>query len=73
MSFVKGRVDVGDMSLADSRQAGVARRARLHRDQRVDLLLVDERIEGLLGAGRARSVVRHFKLQLSAAGLPVNT
>ena len=57
---------IGDLPLADDRQAGVARGARLHRDQHVDLLLIDERVEGLLGAGCARSVVGHFERKLAA-------
>ena len=66
MPFVEGGVDIGDAPLADGGQAGVARRARLHRDQRVDLLLIDERVERLLGAGRARSVVGDFERKLAA-------
>ena len=44
-----------------NRKPGIARRAGLHRYQDIDLLLKDQGVEGLLGAGGAGSVVRDFE------------
>ena len=57
---------IGDAPLADGGKAGVARRACLHRDQHVDLLLINERVERLLRAGGAGRVVGDFERQLAA-------
>jgi len=63
---IKRGIDVGHLAARHDRERRVARRARLHRDQHVNLLLKYEAIECLLCAGRARGVVGDFQRQLAA-------
>ena len=65
-ALVERGVDVGDVALRDDRQAGIARRAGLHGDDGVDLLLEDQGIEGLLRAGRTGGVVGDLQGELPA-------
>jgi hypothetical protein len=62
----RGRVDVGGLASRHDRQAGVARRARFHGDQHVDLLLEHQGIEGFLGSCRPAAIVRDLECNLPA-------
>ena len=65
-ALIERRVDVGDLATRYDRQHAVTSGARLHRNQRIDFLLKNQRVCGFLSAGRARAVIGNLKLYLFA-------